>query len=76
VVVAHGGGLRTTYEPVERRVSPGTPVEAGDVLGIVGSAVSHCAPATCLHWGLRRGADYLDPLTLVDRGPPVLLPLG
>lgn len=76
VVVTHPGGLRTTYEPVGRRVSTGTLVDAGDVLGVVGGAASHCSPAACLHWGLRRGVVYLDPLALVDRGPPVLLPLG
>ncbi|KQX63726.1 M23 family metallopeptidase [Angustibacter sp. Root456] len=76
VVVTHPSGLRTSYEPVARRVRAGTLVDAGDVLGVLGAAPSHCAPTTCLHWGLRRGVVYLDPLTLVDRGPPVLLPLG
>ncbi len=79
VVVTHAGGLRTSYEPVADRVATGTPVRAGDQLGVVaasGAVVGHCAPRTCLHWGLRRGGQYLDPLTLVGRGPPVLLPLG
>lgn len=76
VVVTHAGGLRTSYEPVEHRVRGGTLVSDGDVLGTLAQGSSHCAPAACLHWGLRRGAAYLDPLTLVDRGPPVLLPLG
>jgi murein DD-endopeptidase MepM/ murein hydrolase activator NlpD len=76
VVVTHAGGLRTTYEPVARRVGAGTPVEAGDVLGTLAPWSSHCTPRACLHWGLRRGEIYLDPLALVDRGPPVLLPLG
>lgn len=76
VVVTHPGGLRTSYEPVEHPVANGTLVDAGSVLGTLAAAPSHCPPAACLHWGLRRGEVYLDPLALVDRGPPVLLPLG
>ncbi len=37
---------------------------------------SHCFPRACLHWGLRRGDTYLDPLTLVGAGPIRLLPLA
>jgi murein DD-endopeptidase MepM/ murein hydrolase activator NlpD len=76
VVVTHPGGLRTTYEPVEQRAPVGTVVAAGDALGHLGARAGHCGARPCLHWGLRRGAEYLDPLTVVGRGPPVLLPLG
>ncbi|GAB3594044.1 hypothetical protein GCM10027446_17280 [Angustibacter peucedani] len=78
VVVTHAAGLRTSYEPLGRRVPTGRAVHAGDPLGVVADAgmLGHCAPAACVHWGLRDGARYLDPLTLVGRGPPVLLPLG
>ena len=75
VVVAHPGGLRTTYEPVLPSVPVGAAVRLGDRIGIVARTRGHCPPRTCLHWGLRRGRTYLDPLSLVDRGPPVLLPL-
>jgi murein DD-endopeptidase MepM/ murein hydrolase activator NlpD len=75
VVVTHPGGLRTSYEPVDDRALVGRAVRAGDPIGVVGPAPGHCAPATCLHWGLRRSADYVDPLTLVGSGPPVLLPI-
>jgi hypothetical protein len=34
-----------------------------------------CPVAACLHWGLRRGADYLDPLALLGLGPVRLLPV-
>jgi hypothetical protein len=30
--------------------------------------------AACLHWGLRSGALYLDPLILLGLGPVRLLP--
>lgn len=76
VVVTHPGGLRTTYEPVTGALSVGEPVRRGDVLGTVTAAPGHCLPATCLHWGLRRGVTYLDPLALVGGFPSVrLLPV-
>lgn len=74
VVVVDHGGVRTTYEPVDARVSVGDPVARGAVLGSLQRAGSHCFPAACLHWGLRRGDAYLDPLTLVGAGPVRLLP--
>lgn len=74
VSVSHGS-LRTTYEPVDATVRRGDHVLAGDVLGTLGASGSHCAPASCLHWGLLRGRTYLDPLTLLDDGPSRLLPV-
>ena len=72
VVVGHGR-TRTTYQPVLPTASPGDHVSAGDVIGRLSGAGSHCAPRACLHWGLRRGEAYLDPLTLVDAPRPVRL---
>jgi murein DD-endopeptidase MepM/ murein hydrolase activator NlpD len=76
VVVAHPGGLRTSYEPVTAAARVGTAVRRADRIAVVAATPGHCAPRTCLHWGLRQGARYVDPLTLVGRGPPVLLPLS
>ncbi|MER7494043.1 peptidase M23 [Streptomyces pharetrae CZA14] len=71
--------LRTTYEPVRASVRKGDEVAAGEVLGTVEPTGSHC-PVTCVHWGLRRGGTYLDPLSLLppwllNGGPSVLLPV-
>jgi len=75
VVIGHPDGRRTTYEPVDASVQPGDAVLAGDVIGVLGTGDVHCGGVpTCLHWGLRRGRDYLDPLLLLRRGRPVLLP--
>ena len=76
VSVAHPGGLRTTYEPVLVETHrPGDPVAAGEEIGTLAPGHPGCPTAACLHWGLRRGADYLDPLTLLGLGRVRLLPL-
>jgi peptidase M23-like protein len=75
VVVSHGQ-TRTTYEPVVASVGKGATVAAGQAIGRLSAAGSHCAPAACLHWGLRRGEEYLDPLSLLGAGPVRLLPLS
>lgn len=74
-----GTDLRTTFEPVRASVAQGTRVAAGEVIGTVEPAGSHCA-GTCVHWGLLRGEGYLDPLSLLPpwllrRGPSRLLPV-
>jgi murein DD-endopeptidase MepM/ murein hydrolase activator NlpD len=75
VVVMHEGGLRSTFEPVASAPPLGTPVARGDIVGAVTSTTGHCAPRTCLHWGVLRDETYLDPLSFVGRAPVVLLPL-
>ena len=75
LVVAHDGGLRSTFEPVDGSVAVGARVARGEVVGVVTSTPGHCAPAVCLHWGVRRGETYLDPLAFVGRARIVLLPL-
>ena len=75
VVVQHPDGRRTTYEPVDPVVAVGDELDAGDPVGMLApGAAGHCAGApACLHWGLRRGEDYLDPMLLLRHGRPVLL---
>lgn len=75
VVVVDHGGRRTTYEPVLAWVEVGEPVAAGEVVGIVEPVPGHCFPVTCLHWGLRLGEEYRDPLTLLGPSRVRLLPL-
>lgn len=73
VTVVHGS-LRTTYLPVTASVRAGARVATGDDLGAVADRAGHCAPDHCLHWGLIRGSEYLDPLALLGIGPVRLLP--
>ncbi|KZM74628.1 M23 family metallopeptidase [Nocardia terpenica] len=75
VSIDHPGGLRTTYEPVRATVPVGRRVIRGDVVGALQPGHPGC-PAVCLHWGLRRGHDYLDPLRLLHRAPLRLKPVG
>lgn len=74
VTVDHAGGLRTTYEPVTASVVTGDAVVAGQGLGTMQTAGSHCSAQVCLHWGLRNAVRYLDPLLLLRPVHPVLLP--
>jgi murein DD-endopeptidase MepM/ murein hydrolase activator NlpD len=75
VSVDHPGGLRTTYEPVHPSVGAGQAVARGSPLGTLVAGHAGCPVAACLHWGLRRGEDYLDPLSLLAPPRVRLLPL-
>lgn len=66
-------GFRTTYEPVVSTLRPGTHVSAGDRIGRIGRG-GHC-DRVCLHWGLRRGPGYADPMLLLRAPLPVLKPI-
>jgi len=75
VSIDHPGGLRTTYEPVTPLVAAGAPVAAGQPIGVLLPGHEGCPVAACLHWGLRRGGDYLDPLTLLGLARVRLYPV-
>ncbi len=74
VVVVDHGDLRTTYEPVTASVTVGQLVDAGAAIGVLEPGHDSCPVSACLHWGLRRGETYLDPVRLVEAGPVRLLP--
>ena len=63
-------GWRTTYEDVSPQVKAGQRVRAGQRIGTL-AAHGH---AGGLHWGLRHGRAYADPLLLLRR-PIALKPL-
>ncbi|GLW81472.1 M23 family metallopeptidase [Actinokineospora globicatena] len=75
VSVQHRGGLRTTYEPVTPEVVTGAWVRRGEPIGRLAAGNPGCAAAACLHWGLRRGKEYLDPLVALHRPRVRLLPV-
>lgn len=71
--IQHTNGVRTTYEPVLPSVKPGQPVGRGAVVARL--LPGHCPPGSCLHWGARRDGQYIDPLSLLPKLSPVLLPV-
>jgi murein DD-endopeptidase MepM/ murein hydrolase activator NlpD len=79
VSIAHPGGLRTSYEPVQPSVRVGQVVAAGAVVGELEPGHAGCPAAACLHWGAMWGAasraDYVDPLGLLASTPIRLKPL-
>ncbi|OBG81292.1 peptidase M23 [Mycobacterium sp. E802] len=80
ISLAHPGGLRTSYEPVQATVRPGQTVTAGQLVGTVLTGHPGCPAAACLHWGAMWGtaarADYVNPLGLLAETPIRLKPLG
>ncbi len=75
VSLAHPDGLRTTYEPVTPTVRAGTPTKRGNQIGTLLPGHAGCPTKACLHWGARRGLEYLNPIRLVSPGRIRLLPL-
>lgn len=76
ITIDHGDGLRSSFEPVASELQQGDAVAKGQAIGIIEDAAGHCGTTKCLHWGVRRGDDYVNPLAFVqDLRPSVLLPL-
>jgi murein DD-endopeptidase MepM/ murein hydrolase activator NlpD len=74
ITVDHGNGLRSSLLAVASELQAGDTVSAGDPVGTVAEG-GHCQSA-CLHWGVRRGETYINPLQFVmDLRPSVLLPV-
>jgi murein DD-endopeptidase MepM/ murein hydrolase activator NlpD len=81
VVVDHGRGLRSTFEPVVAALRVGTRVRAGELLGRLGvwwllpvpggtaGLDGHCGGQPCLHWGMVRAGSYVDPLAVTEVRP-------
>lgn len=65
LTIDHGNGVDTTYEPVRSVVATGQRVAAGQLVG----ALDTGGHAPGLHWGLRRGARYFDPMLHLVGGP-------
>ncbi len=77
VSIRHPSGLVSSLEPVAPTVTAGMVVSSGDSVGTITDERGHCAPQTCLHWGVRRNGNYINPLdVLAGFGPVRLLPLS
>lgn len=81
LTIATADGLRLSFEPVASPLHAGDAVARGDPVGTV-AGITHCDAGppggdSCLHWGVRRGDTYLNPLQFIlDLRPSVLLPPG
>lgn len=74
ITIDHGNGLRSSFEPVQSELIAGATVVKGQELGTILSG--HCSAQPCIHWGVRRGEEYVNPLAFVmDLRPSILLPL-
>lgn len=77
LTITEPGGLRLSFEPVSSTLKTGEAVARGQTVGVI-EGRTHCdggATVSCLHWGVRRGEHYLDPLQfLLDLRPSILLP--
>ncbi|MBD1543458.1 M23 family metallopeptidase [Arthrobacter sp. IA7] len=75
LTIDHGNGLRSSFEPVRSTLKKGASVAKGAVVGTL--LAGHCGSSPCVHWGVRRGEEYLNPLSFIlDLRPSVLLPLN
>jgi len=73
LTIDHGDGLVTTLEPIGSDLEPGTPVQRGEVVGML-AAGGHVTPGR-LHFGVRLHGEYINPLLLLGGVPrAVLLP--
>jgi murein DD-endopeptidase MepM/ murein hydrolase activator NlpD len=73
ITIDHGNGLRSSFEPVASELKKGDSVDMGAELGMMDGS-SHCSPG-CVHWSVRQGDEYINPLQFVmDLRPSVLLP--
>jgi len=79
LTVTFASGMRSSVEPVDALTDVGSIVQRGELIGKVADAATaqHCSTEVCVHWGLRVGEDYANPLDWVEGfGPIRLLPLG
>ena len=75
ITITTEDGFRTSFEPVVDQLPRGTHVTAGTVIARRDPELKHEGCATCLHWGVREGEEYINPLSLVGAlRPSVLLP--
>lgn len=71
LTIDHGGGIVTTFEPLESSLTPGAPVVAGAEIGTVGRG-GH-TEAGQLHLGVRYNDVYINPMLMFGDVPRAIL---
>jgi murein DD-endopeptidase MepM/ murein hydrolase activator NlpD len=72
LTIAHSDGRRSSFEPVSSDLTVGDRIAAGQLVGEISAERSHCGTA-CLHWGVREGDVYINPLDVLSGYGPVRL---
>ncbi|MDZ4180436.1 MAG: M23 family metallopeptidase [Coriobacteriia bacterium] len=73
VTIEFGDGLKLTCLPLDDvRVSAGTLIEGGSIIGLLAASGDRSSSAPHLHIGVRRGDAYLDPMGFLV--PPPIEP--
>ncbi|MFT8355866.1 MAG: M23 family metallopeptidase [Bifidobacterium aquikefiri] len=71
VVSVQHGAMTFTFEPAVTWLAAGERLTQGQPFATVENMSDHCEDS-CLHWGLKRGSDYLDPASRVAKTRIVL----
>ncbi|RKQ33374.1 M23 family metallopeptidase [Kocuria tytonis] len=75
LTIDHGGGHKSSFEPVTAAVHRGERVVRGQVVARVADP-GHGPAGSAVHWGVRENGEYVNPLQFVaDLRPSVLLPV-
>lgn len=74
LTITHAGGLRTSLEPVAALHPVGTTVGRGDPVALLEDRRHGRCTEACVHWGVRDGDVYVDPLRLLAPVTVRLLP--
>lgn len=72
ISISHGE-VRSTYQPVVAVVKIGQEVRKGELIGHIVRRGNHCKAVSCLHFGVKRDAEYLDPNLFLTTTPKVVL---
>lgn len=73
VTIRHDDGALSSVEPVHADVEVNQRVARGQHIGRVAEGHRHCAPHSCLHWGVRVAGRYIDPLDVLEGFGPIVL---
>lgn len=71
LTIDHGGGIVSTFEPLDSELVPGSAVQAGDEIGVV--ATGGHAAAGQLHLGVRLDGVYINPMLMFGEVPRAIL---
>ncbi|GAA1745924.1 M23 family metallopeptidase [Rothia terrae] len=77
ITITHPDGKKSSFEPVTNPLPIGTKVTKGQPIAAIDASQHHCPSLTlCVHWGVRKGDEYINPWLLIEtQAPSILLPI-